>query len=71
MSGYALCVGTCGSCHGIFSFNPNKVPSLNDIPFCKPCVDSANAGPRAAKGLPPIAYAKDAYEACPEEELVF
>jgi hypothetical protein len=66
--GYALVVGTCGQCKNIFSFNPNKVPSLKNIPFCRACVDAANPL-REKNGLPPILYAADAYEAIPEEEL--
>ena len=66
--GYVLMVGTCGACKKIFSFNPNKVPSLNNIPFCKECIDKANPI-RKANGLPEIRYAADAYAAIPEEEL--
>ena len=67
--GYVFMTSLCGQCGQPFSFNPHKVPSLKNVPFCKNCIDTANAGPRKANGLPPIEYAKDAYEAIPEEEL--
>ena len=67
--GYAFCTGTCGQCGLIFTFNPNSVPSLNNVPFCKTCVDAANNGPRQANSLPPIEYPWNAYEAISESEL--
>jgi len=67
--GYVFMTALCGQCKRPFMFNPHKVPSLNNIPFCKNCVDAANAGPRQQNGLPPIVYTDDAYQALPEEEL--
>ncbi len=67
--GYVFMVGTCGQCKRMFTFNPHKVPSMKNIPFCKHCVDWANNGPRKANGLPPIVYSSDAYEAIPESQL--
>jgi len=66
--GYVYAMGNCGVCGKLFSFNPMKVPSLNNVPFCQTCVDAANPQ-RVKNGLPPIEYDEDAYEAVPEEEL--
>lgn len=59
--GCYLVTAPCGACGRLFCFNPHKVPSLNNVPFCKACVDKANPL-RKEKGLPPITYAPDAYE---------
>jgi len=66
--GYIVVVGSCGSCHNIFVFNPNKVPSLNDVPFCQQCVEMANPI-RLANGLPLIVYDEDAYQPVREQDL--
>ena len=70
--GYVFCVGTCFGCSGTFSFNPNKVPSINykgeRRPICSTCVARVNPM-RKAKGLEPIIPAPDAYECCAEGEL--
>jgi hypothetical protein len=66
--GYMACVGSCMCCGRVFSFNPNKVPSINGEPICKDCVDKANPI-RVAKGLKPITYGKDAYEGVDEDEV--
>ena len=66
--GYAIAVSECGACHRIFCYNPHLVPSLDNVPFCKTCVDGA-APARAQNGLPPIKYAKEAYEPMNESEL--
>jgi hypothetical protein len=58
--GYMMAVGNCGICGKTFSFNPYKVPSSNNIPFCKECIDNANPI-RVEKGLPEIKYSADAY----------
>ena len=58
--GYMTAVGSCGVCGKTFSFNPHKVPSKNNVPFCKECIDSANPI-RVEKGLPEIKYSADAY----------
>ena len=68
MTGYAMLYAPCGACGKMFTSNPTKVPSLNNIPFCKECVDAINPL-REKKGLEKIKYADDAYEGCPEEEL--
>jgi hypothetical protein len=59
--------GTCMCCKRLFSFHPNKVPSLNGQPICKECVDKANLI-RVQKGLPPITYAPDAYKPALDED---
>ena len=66
--GYCTLIATCGSCKRPFTCNPTKVPSLNNTPFCRDCVEAANPK-RIANGLPPITYSKDAYDYCDENEL--
>jgi len=64
--GYISVIAPCLCCKKIFSFHPNKVPSLNGEPVCKECVDVANPI-RISKGLPPITYAPDAYTTSQDE----
>jgi len=59
--------GICMGCGKLFSFHPNKVPSLKGQPICKECVDRVNPI-RIAKGLPPITYAEDAYKTALDED---
>jgi len=70
--GYALCLGSCCSCGGSFSFNPVKVPSfrVNGVrePICGTCMETVNAQ-RVEAGLEPHAIDPEAYEPCREEEL--
>lgn len=69
--GYILAMGTCYNCGEVFSFNPDKVPSLRvegvRQPICKTCIDTANII-RKEKGLPPLTYAADAYSFASEGE---
>jgi hypothetical protein len=66
--GYAICTGTCGCCKRMFSFNPKRVPSLNNVPFCRECVEMANVV-RKEKGIPELKIHPQAYEPCEEGEL--
>ena len=66
--GYAYILDHCGGCGIAFTFNPAKVPSLNNVAFCHYCVTRANEQ-RKAKGLAPHPIHPEAYEACTEEEL--
>jgi hypothetical protein len=70
--GYTLAVGSCINCGRFFAFNPVKVPSIRvngeREPICKLCILEANPL-REQKGLAPITYEPDAYEACDENEL--
>lgn len=68
MGGFVFATAACGACKQIFTFNPRKVPSLNNVPFCRECVEAANPI-RKANGLPEIPILSDAYGACREEEL--
>jgi hypothetical protein len=52
----------------MFSFNPVRVPSFNNVPYCRECVEAANPT-RVKNGLPPIRYASDAYSPVDENEL--
>ncbi len=57
----------CLCCGRVFSFHPNKVPSINGQPICEDCVKKANPI-RIAEGLPPITYAPDAYKQALDED---
>lgn len=67
-----ICTGCCVNCNGIFSFNPDLVPSVRvpstgtKEPICQTCVEWANPL-RVAKGLPLIEVPPGAYEGqeCP------
>jgi hypothetical protein len=68
--GYFFAVGACIGCGGIFSFNPDLVPSTRAAtghrePICANCVAHANPL-RIKNGLEPIVPLPGAYEA--EEE---
>ena len=65
--GYYFLVANCGSCKRRFTCNPHLVPSLNNIPFCKDCIDRANPQ-RIKNGLQPITYHPDAYGYATEGE---
>ena len=62
------CWGSCGVCGELFTFNPKKVPSLNNAVFCRDCMTAGNAK-REEMGLEPHPIHPEAYEACKEEEL--
>jgi hypothetical protein len=74
--GYIWAMGPCCNCHTIFSFNPERVPSVrikNGVPaadgirqaVCRPCVTTWNAKRRAA-GAEPIPILPGAYEPADE-----
>lgn len=64
--GWMAAIGECCVCHGMFSFNPERVPSAvvngRREPICRACVERANPL-RKAKGLPEIPILPGAYEA--------
>jgi len=66
--GYAFCTGSCGACGKLFTFNPKRVPSLNNSAFCLDCMTAGNTK-REEMGLEPHPIHPDAYEAYREEEL--
>ena len=72
MSGYAIVMGSCYGCGSIFTFNPNKVPSVIvkgvREPICQSCVDRANPE-RIKNGLEPIVPLPGAYDPEPEENV--
>jgi len=53
---YVYATSACFGCGRIFSYHPNKVPSIRDPrtgsrePICRACVNAANPR-RVAKGL--------------------
>ncbi len=65
---YVVVVGPCVACGRVFSFNPDRVPSVtvkgSREPVCRNCVERANPR-RVENGLPPIVPLPGAYE--PEE----
>jgi hypothetical protein len=74
--GYALCTSACFGCKRIFSYNPMHVPSIRDPqtgsrePICRACIERANPM-RIKNGLEPIVPRPDAYDPCPEEDLIW
>jgi hypothetical protein len=70
--GYAIATSNCIGCKRLFSYNPMRVPSITIMgsrePICQACVTRVNPM-REKNGLPPIAPASDAYDACDESEL--
>jgi len=70
--GYVLAHDACIGCGRLFSFNPMRVPSVwfdgNREPICRDCVERVNPA-RIKNGLEPIVPARDAYDACNEQEL--
>jgi hypothetical protein len=72
--GFVSCTGTCYTCRKLITFNPNKVPSIriNGVkePVCRECITAANPK-RKANGMPEITILPGAYEAAPEEEIVW
>jgi hypothetical protein len=74
MMGYVYVTSACFGCGQIFSYHPNHVPSIRDPrtgkrePICRACVERANPL-RIKNGLEPIRLKRDAYEACPEEDV--
>jgi hypothetical protein len=65
MSGYMFCIAPCLGCKRVFTFNPERVPSLGNEPICRECIDRANVV-RAANGFPPHEVLPGAYDPAPE-----
>lgn len=67
---FMLCHGPCINCGRIFSYNPNRVPSIridgHREAVCEPCMTRAN-DTRIQNGLEPHHIDSDAYapEECP------
>lgn len=72
MTGYVSAMSPCFGCGRVFTYNPNRVPSIPikgvRQPVCLDCVHKVNPM-RIKNGLAPIIPHRDAYEPCPEEEL--
>ena len=67
MTAFMHAIAPCICCKTIFSFNPDRVPSTQEItgerePVCESCMLKINAR-RKAKGLPQFAIPAGAYEA--------
>ena len=70
--GYVMATSPCFGCGGLFSYNPNKVPSIRiegvRQPVCRACMDRVNEM-RRNKGVPEHPISPDAYEPLNEAEL--
>jgi hypothetical protein len=66
---YMIAIGNCVVCGNLFSFNPEKVPSIRingeKEPICRSCMERVNALKRE-KGIPEFEIPKDAYAPEPE-----
>lgn len=75
--GFMSCMGNCCACGRLFSFNPERVPSIRGKyvdgkfvgdatgerePVCEPCITRANEI-RAERGLPEFVIPENAYGA--------
>lgn len=62
---WMIVYGPCWSCHRMFTFSAERVPSLlvdgEREPLCRSCVERANVL-RADKGLEPIVVLPGAYD---------
>jgi hypothetical protein len=69
--GYFQAMSPCVACHRLFTYNPDRVPSIRiggvRQPICQACVDRTNPR-RIANGLPPIVPLPGAYEPADEYE---
>lgn len=70
--GYVTATSPCIACGVLFSYNPNRVPSIRIAggprePICAACVVRINPR-RIANGLPPIVPLPGAYEPMDERE---
>lgn len=67
--GYMIAMGNCAVCGNLFTFNPERVPSVRingeKEPVCRPCMERVNILKRE-KGLPEFEIPEDAYEPTPE-----
>ena len=72
--GYVLMTSACISCGNIVTYNPMKVPSVRvngkREPLCRTCADRLN-DEFEKRGKERVPIQPDAYEACPEEEMVW
>ncbi|MEK0326432.1 MAG: hypothetical protein QQN63_12085 [Nitrosopumilus sp.] len=70
--GYIMATSACYGCKCIFSYNPQKVPSIRidgvREPVCELCIMAANRQ-REKLGLDLHVIHSDAYKPIPEAEL--
>jgi hypothetical protein len=73
--GYVMVTSPCVGCGNIFSYHPNKVPSVSldggpRQPICQACVDRMNPM-RKKNGVPLIKPLPGAYEPADENEVIW
>jgi hypothetical protein len=70
--GYVFITSACFGCGRIFTYHPNRVPSIRHEgsrkPICRACVERANPM-RIKNGLEPIVPLPGAYEPADENEV--
>jgi len=72
--GYVFITSACFGCGQIFSYHPNRVPSIRNPatgsrePICRVCVERVNPM-RVKNGLDPIVPLPGAYEPADENEV--
>lgn len=80
--GFLTAMSPCCACERVFSYNPNRVPSVRidhtgrlssageRRPICEECIGHINVA-RAEKGLQPFPILPGAYEPAEEGEIVW
>ena len=66
--GFYTCTSACGQCGRLFCYNPHTVPSLNNVAFCRACMNAANSK-RIAMGLDAHPIHPTAYEPVCENDF--
>lgn len=60
LEGFAIAIGRCRGCGGLFQFHPERVPSYDGEPLCRLCVAWINRQ-RVAAGMEPVAVLPGAF----------
>jgi len=71
---YILCLGPCIGCGTLFTFNPERVPSIRidgvRQPICRACFERRQAH-RRANNLPVETLLPGAYDPAPADSIGF
>jgi hypothetical protein len=62
--GYMMLIAECFACGRLMTCNPNRVPSVQNQPICKECMEEVNRL-RVEAGMETFFVPDDAYEPTP------